>query len=342
MRFVIFGLGAIGTYIGVSLIKAGHRVVFIERPEVAANSLNLRLRLAVAGNELIVKQPSVVTSLAQAMADGPADVAIVAVKSFDTVSLAAQLAEQRAAFQAVMTLQNGVENEDVLAKVLGAGSVISATLTSAVGRRGLGDVVLERKRGLGLVNTHPLSQALFQALDAAQLNPRLYDSAGAMKWSKLLTNLLVNASSAILDMTPAEILTHPGLYAIEVGQIRETLAVMAALGYPVVDLPGTPVRAEAFIFKHLPTAISRPIVSRAIVGGRGAKMPSFHIDLKAGRPVLEVDYLNGAVVRAGQRVAVPTPVNAGLNRILMEIAAGQRPWQAYAQNPERLIAEMMT
>ena len=66
-----------------------------------------------------------------------------------------------------------------------------------------------------------------------------------MKWSKMLTNLPANATSAILDMTAAEVFAHPGLFRLEMRMLRETLAVMRASRIRVVDLPGVPVRALA-------------------------------------------------------------------------------------------------
>ena len=58
-----------------------------------------------------------------------------------------------------------------------------------------------------------------------------------MKWSKLLTNLVANASSAILAMTPDEIFSDPQLFKVEARQLKEALVVMGALGVPAVDLP---------------------------------------------------------------------------------------------------------
>ncbi len=68
-----------------------------------------------------------------------------------------------------------------------------------------------------------------------------------MKWSKMMTNLTANPISAILDMTAAEVFANPKLYRLEVEMLCECMAVMKAQGIPVVDLPGTPVRALAFV-----------------------------------------------------------------------------------------------
>ncbi len=105
-------------------------------------------------------------------------------------------------------------------------------------------------------------------------------------------------------MTPAEVFAHRALYRMEIEQLRECLAVMQAQGIRVVDLPGTPVRALAFATR-LPLWLSKPFLSKAAGAGRGGKMPSFHIDLHAGRKQSEVTYLHGAVVRAGKRLGSP-------------------------------------
>ena len=72
-------------------------------------------------------------------------------------------------------------------------------------------------------------------------------------------------------------------------------------------------------------------------GGRGGKMPSFHIDLRTGRGSSEVGHLNGAVARHGESVGVPAPINAFLSRTLLSLTAGEMPQDAFARKPEALI-----
>ena len=230
--------------------------------------------------------------------------------------------------------------KSAIAAALGAQKAIAGTVTSAIGRRAAGDIVLERLRGLGIALGHPLSEDLTAALETAGLNARLYPHAADMKWSKMLTNLVANATSAILDMTPAEIFSHPGLYWLEIEQLREALRVMATQHISVTDLPGTPIRLLAFAVHSLPMALSRPLLRRAVGGGRGGKMPSFHIDLHSGRGKSEVDYLNGAVVRFGERNGIPTPVNRLLNEILLGLTGGKIPTDGYAKQPEKLLKEL--
>jgi 2-dehydropantoate 2-reductase len=112
---------------------------------------------------------------------------------------------------------------------------------------------------------------------------------------------------------------------------------MKAMGLPVIDLPGTPVRMLAFVGGSLPPALSQPLLRPSLGKGRGAKMPSFHIDLHAGRGRSEVDFLNGAVVRAGMRSGIPTPVNQLLNQTLLALTSGEMPIDHFAGKPKEFL-----
>ncbi|MGQ0603392.1 MAG: ketopantoate reductase family protein, partial [Anaerolineales bacterium] len=192
------------------------------------------------------------------------------------------------------------------------------------------------ERGVGVALGHPLSTPLVTAFDRAQLNARGYASASAMKWSKLLANLIGNATSAILDMPVAGIYRHAQLFKLEMAMLRECLAVMRAKRIDVVDLPGTPVRALAW-GTRLPATLARPLIRRAVASGRGGKMPSFHIDLHSGRGRTEVGWLHGAVVRHGAACGVATPVNRALTETLEALSDGQRPLTEFRQRPEALL-----
>jgi 2-dehydropantoate 2-reductase len=229
-----------------------------------------------------------------------------------------------------------VDNEPAIAEALGADKVIYGTVTSAIGRGGPGEITLEKMRGVGVAHVSELSARVYLAMEEAMLNCWFFPNAAEMKWSKLLTNLLANPTSAILNMSAAEVYAHPGLYRLEIEQLRECLAVMQAQGLQVVDLPGTPVRALK-LAAQLPAWLSKPFLSKAAGAGRGGKMPSFHIDLYAGRPRSEVTYLHGAIVRAGEQFGVPTPVNKLLTETLLALTEKRIPLEAYARQPEKLL-----
>ena len=227
----------------------------------------------------------------------------------------------------------------VITAALGEDKVISGTVTTAIGRRGTGEIVIERLRGVGLANEHILAASLVAVLEGAGLRARQFTNAAAMKWSKMFTNLVANASSAILDMPPDAIFAHPGLYAMEVRMLREALRVMRAQNIPVVDLPGTPVRALAWLVSALAAGSSAVpcCVLPLSAKGSGDKMPSFHIDLHSGRGKSEVDYLNGAVARYGIRCGMPAPVNRILTDTLSALTCGDIPLDRFAGKPEMIL-----
>lgn len=347
MKVLFFGAGAIGTYIGGSLAHCGHSVTFIERPQPADSIRAHGLKLRQGSEEKVIRDISIITSPAEALDAGPFDFGVFALKSFDTAPALEQL--QAAAshlFPAtpvsrpvppLLCFQNGVDNEPDIARVLGDDHVIAGTVTTAVGKPGVGEVVVERKRGVGVALGHPLSAQILQALNQAGLNALAYPAAGPMKWSKLLTNLIGNATSAILDLPVAQLFADRRLFAIEIAVLKECLAVMRALGYTPVDLPGTPVRALALAVEHLPRAVSQPALARAVGGGRGGKMPSFHIDLYSGRGQTEVRWLNGAVVAHGAGLGVAAPVNQVLTETLEGLSAGRLDKEQFRQRPEALL-----
>jgi 2-dehydropantoate 2-reductase len=336
--FLCFGVGAIGTYIGGSLALIDQKVVFVERPAIALEVKKQGLHLRLKEKEFQVPEPDVVSSVEEALTRGPFDVAIFAVKSYDTQAALDSLLPYAVALPSFLSLQNGVENELRLVQVLGEEKVIAGTVTSAVGRRGAGDIVLEKLRGVGIASSHRFTPTLVAVMQAAGLKARQYDSAPSMKWSKMLTNLLANASCAVLDMSPAAIFANPSLYWLEVQEYREALRVMEAQHIKVTDLPGTPVSLLSWLIEEFPPAFSRPLLVRSLGKGRGGKMPSFQIDLTSGRGVSEVDFLNGAVVRYGRRLGIPTPVNCCLNQTLLSLTRGEIPRDTFAHQPAKLLA----
>ena len=345
LKILSFGAGAIGTYIGGSLSLAGEQVVFVEQPAVADELRQRGLRLNLTAdtrrktNQILALSPSTFVfapSLEDALRYGPFDAALFALKSFDTALALEGMQAFAEKIPPILCLSNGVDNESAIANILGPDKVIPATVTSAIGRRGAGDIVLEKLRGVGILSTHPLSDKLLASARSAYLKPQAFSNPAAMKWSKMLTNLIANPTSAILNMSAAQIFADRRLYALEIRMLRECLAVMHAQKIPVVDLPGTPVRTLAFATR-LPLWVSKPMLARAAGAGRGGKMPSFHIDLYSGRGKSEVGYLHGAVVRAGEKFGVPTPINKILTETLMKLTNKEIPLEEFAGQPQKLL-----
>ena len=337
MKFLFFGAGAIGAYVGGSLALAGCDVAFVERTEPAEILRREGLALALGSHTHRLPLRMVFTSAIEALRESAPDLAVFALKSYDTDAAIEPLRAFAGRLPPALCLQNGVGNEAALEDVFGAGQVIAGTVTSAVGRGRAGEITLERKRGVGVAAEHALSLPLAQAMNRAGLNARLYSAARAMKWSKLLTNLTANASSAILGMTPRAIFSNARLFRVEREMLRECLRVMRAGGIDVMDLPGTPVKMLAFAVERLPAVLAQPALVRAIGGGRGGKMPSFYLDLNSGRGKTEVEWLNGAVALEGARLGVPTPVNRILTDTMNRLAQEPSLRREFHETPAALL-----
>lgn len=340
LNWLIIGAGAIGTYIGGSLILHGQKVAFLELTDSAAEIADHGLRLNIQGQEHRILHPDIFPTIPEALTHLNYDIAVFCLKSYDTKSVLDLIAPYATRFPPILCLQNGIDNETSIASIVGEQNVIAGTVTSSVRRRAVGDILLERARGIGIAAFHPLSSSIQSILSQSGMNARLFQSPASMKWSKMLTNLLANASSAILDMTPAEILRHQGLYSIEITQLCEAIRVCKVQKIKLIDLPGTPVRIFAWLVYNLIPQLSKILITPFAGQGRGQKMPSFHIDLHSNRGKSEVDYLNGAVVRFGKRMNIPTPVNAWLNQTLGDLTQGNLPLDNYSHQPAKYIEEI--
>jgi len=282
LKILCFGAGAIGSYVGGSLATRGHEVHFIDRPETIEKIKKFGIRLVLPEGSFDIVPDYLWSSFDEAIRENQFNFSIVAVKSFDTETLIESWSDKKALIPPVLCLQNGVENEIKISSVLGPEKTISGTVTTAIGRIENG-IIVERLRGIGIEKKNALTENIITIMNEAGLKAVGFKDEKSMKWSKLLTNLTTNASSAILGMTPAEILSDSDLFKIEIEQLRETIRVMRAHRISVTDLPGTPVKLFAIIVEKLPHLISKMILKKAISGGRGGKMPSFYLDLKSNR-----------------------------------------------------------
>jgi 2-dehydropantoate 2-reductase len=343
MKFLIYGAGAIGGYIGGSLKLAGEDVTFLDRPEpvemLRQRGITIHDKKYGTRN---TKNLRLVTSPQEAFTGDSYDCVIVAMKSFDTEAAIRNLQSALSSQQsAIVSFQNGVDNEPTIASLIGKENVIAGTVLTAIGVPQFGEIIIEKNRGVGVWSGHKLSKEIASALTRAGIHTQLYKNADAMKWSKMLTNIMANATAAICDLPTSKVLQHAGLYQIEIGALREALAVMKAKNIPVVGLPRTQTTVLAFAVRNLPPALYQPLLVRMVGGGRGDKLPSFHLDLKVGRAKTEVSYLNGAIARHAEQVGLSAPINQKLSEILEAIVAGKISWEEYRNRPDKLTREVL-
>ncbi len=341
MNILIIGAGAIGGYLGGKL-AAQHNVTIYDRARLVDAIRARGLHIIEPEGEATVTNLNAFTSLEEVFAHTPRfDLALCCVKAYDTAEAIAPLRPYADRIERWLTPQNGVANEELLGQLFGREKVIAGTVLNPISIPEVGSVRLEmRKGGLGLAPIEPTRPfgPVADAINSIGLPLRVYADYRGMKWSKLLLNLLGNATSAILDMNTLEAFADRRVFAIEVAALREAIAVMDALKIKAVNLPGYPVPLLVLALRYLPLAVLQPVLRRMAKSGRGAKLPSLLIDLNAGRPKSEIDDLNGAVSAASQPSGVRTPVNDALTATVRDLVAGKTDRAAWRRQIDRLVA----
>lgn len=337
MQAVVFGAGAVGQWVGALLAQSGADTVLVVRPRPLLALSERGLRLEADGPPLPARFVERLEDLPSE--DRSPDWLILTVKAFDVP--AALQAVQGAGLtpSRVLAIQNGVGSDGAVADALGAERTFVGSVTRAVALSPSGVLEPARKGGLAIAPCAPRGDArdLLERFGALGLPTAWVEDHVSLKWSKLLLNVVANATCALLDLPPARVLGCYPLYAVEIRALREALRVMRRVGARVLDLPDYPVRVLARAARSLPTWLSYPLAGPRMARGRGEKPPSLLLDLRGGRSRTEVSWLNGAVASAGRRTGVPTPVNAFLERTVSGVAAGEIAWSAYRERPHALI-----
>lgn len=338
MTDLIVGGGAVGAFLGWALASGGREVAIVRRGLTGGQ----------APAELVVVDPAgrrrtahVLEVSAPGELAGPPELILFAVKMYDLAAAVATCSVWPDA--TVLTIENGIGAEQLAVRERLGGGVIAGSLTTAVEVGGPGEIRRLSHGGVGLAPVRgavdPLIAELALTFAAAGLRVGRYRNPESMKWSKLLGNLIANATGGLLDLGPAQIYAHPGLFAVEQAQLREAIAVMRRLQQRPVALPGADMRLLALAVS-MPAALARPILRRVVSGARGGKDPSLRTHLETGSGPSEVEWLNGAVARAGSQLGVPTPINQRLKELVLEVLADpdRRAW--FRGRPDRLLAAM--
>lgn len=326
MTDLIVGAGAVGSFLAASLVAGGRDVAIVRR----------RLGGPPRPGEITIvgqdggRATRVVTEVA---APGdlprPPDLIVFGVKMYDLADAVASCAAWPDA--PALTPLNGVGAEEIVRAGRPDAGLIAGSLTVSLDVLPDGAVARLNRGGIGLAAVHGDVETTIDALRAAfgagGVATRTYPDARAMKWSKLVANLVGNATSAIVDLPPEAVYADPGGFAVERRQLLEALAVMRRLGVSPVALPGADVRLLAAAVR-LPPLISRPILRRVVAGGRGGKDPSLRIHARSGSGPSEVGWLNGAVARAAEALGGDARVNRRLTGLVEEVLAdpARRTW----------------
>ena len=288
MRVLVVGAGGVGGYFGARLARAGAPVTFLARGAhlEAMRRDGLRVRSAVDGEWTVE-----VDAVGDVADRPPDDVVLFCVKSFDTETAALAIRPVVGPDTAVVSLQNGVDNEETLDRILGRGHAVGgvAYVFATVASPGVIAHSLAGRIVMGELDGRPSGrlEPLRSALTAAGVPADVVGDIRRALWEKYL---LISAQAGTTALTRAPIgviRAVPETWRMYRMIVEELAAVAQAAGVSLTD------------------GVTDSIL-KAAEGLAPEALSSLYHDLVQGRR-LELEALHGHAVRLGQRLGVPTP-----------------------------------
>lgn len=291
MRVAVVGAGGVGGYVGAALARAGHEVVLMARGAHADAIREHGLRI-VGDDETFVAAAS---CPAPGEVVAPAALVILAVKSYDLATAVPTARALCAEHGTVLTLMNGVDAAEALARVVPVGQLVVGQITIGVWREAPGVVRqhgTRRRIALGgwPAGDSSTSRACGDVLADAGFDIDVVEDAMSLVWTKLVWAASYGAVSALARASAGEVRSSPGLHAMLRAMLAEGVRVGQALGLAV---------PESTVDDWL------GVLARIDASGKTSMLRDAE---RAGR--LELDALSGAIVLRGTRVGVPTPLHA--------------------------------
>ena len=295
MKICILGAGALGSTFGAWLSEAGHETWLLNRPNaqiaaVARDGLDIE---TAEGRRRVQVRTAV-----SAEAVGVVDLVVVLVKSFATAEAIRQALALVGPKTLVLSLQNGLGHEELLAEIVGPERVIAGKTYVGGVLLGPGRIrsgVAGKQTLIGELDGQltPRVQAVAEAFAGAGLATTVSANIRGTLWDKLQVNVATGALTGITQLTYGQLYSEPLLRDTALQAVAEAIAVARAAG---VEL-----------------GLQEPEAAWQLA--REGLAPSFKTSmlqsLQRGS-ITEIDFINGAVVRLGQQYRVPTPVNATL------------------------------
>ena len=286
------GAGAVGCYFGARLSQAGHQVAFVARGANLEALQKRGLTIKSTAGDLRLER---VTASDDPGTLPPPELVLFTVKSQQTRDAAERLALALPPKTPVLSLQNGVDNEEVLSEVLGEERVLGgvAYIEATVDEPG----VVEHKSPFARIEFGELhgpprarTEALHKLFKEAGIDATLSANVLGVKWAKWLFICAFSGVTALTRKPIGAVLADPDTALLYQQVMQEVKALADAKG---IALPGTIV-AERMSFSR--TQLPPQMQS------------SLQQDLARGKP-LELEALNGYASRLGRELGVATPVN---------------------------------
>lgn len=304
MRIAVIGAGGTGGYFGGLLANAGEDVTFIAR---GATLAALRER----GWTIKSKQLGELHVPVQATDDpalvGPVDLILFCVKTYDTAAAAQLLPPLVGPQTMLLSVQNGIGNEEEIAAVIGPESVLGCVTTVSAVPEAPGVIRIDVEPGsIRFGELHggasERAAALLPTLQREPFATFLHDDMPLQLWGKLLVICAYSGVCSVTRQPIGVIRAHPATREFYIDVMREVAAVAWGRNIPLPQ-------------RILDTWIAATDQIPAQSYG------SMYHDLAAGRQI-ELEALNGAVVRLGREAGVPTPCNAAIYAALQPYLAG--------------------
>jgi 2-dehydropantoate 2-reductase len=296
MKIVMMGSGGVGGYYGARLLQAGHEVAFVARGAhaQAMRKKGLRIRSELGDAHLSVR---VIDDPAQA---GPTDLAVIAVKLWDTEDAAKAVARVPGA--AVVSLQNGVDKDDVLSAAVGRDRVLGGVthIGAVIAEPGIVAQTGKLQRvTLGELDGSrtPRLQAAVEAFRSAGVETIPSDDIIRVTWEKFVFLTALSGMTALTRKPIGEVRAHPATRAMLLDALREAVALARAEGARL---------DESFAQKQLDVVDTLP----------PAMLSSMAQDLLRGRR-LELPWLSGAVVRRAEKRGILVPTHQAIYAALV-------------------------
>lgn len=295
VRIAVLGAGAIGSVVGGYLAAAGNDVALINIDEDYVSTVNADgLVVKSVGVEQVVR----VRAVASSAGLQPVDLLVVLVKSFHTEKAMRSSTNLLHTGTMVMSLQNGLGQEDVLAEIVGKANVIAGKTYIGGMMVGPGRVaagVEGKETIIGELDGQMTRriQDVAETFNKAKLTTVVTNNIMGAMWDKLLINVAAGALSGITGLNFGNLYDLPEVEEAAIEAVAEAMKVASALGI------------------QLETKSPRDAWIKASAGLSFDFKPSVLQALEMGM-ITEIDFINGAVVRAGRKAGIPTPVNATL------------------------------
>lgn len=292
MKIGVLGAGSLGSAMGAALAEAGSEVWLVSRNRAHVDAIRAHgLEVRTDHGERTVRVDAAVDCAGLA----PVDLLIVLVKSFDTRKAIEAAMPAVGEHTIVMSLQNGLGHEEVLGAVVGRERLIAGR-TYVGGQLLAPGIVLAGTRGKRTIvgeldgRITDRVRAVAAEFERAGLATTASDNILGTIWDKLLVNAATGALAGITRLPYGRLYAVPEVEATAIAAVTEGMAVARAAGIAISYAdPREPWLAAG---KGLPFDFKASILQ----------------SLERGS-VTEIDWINGAVVREGRRLGVPTPVN---------------------------------